>query len=122
MEVDGRQTVGAIAKKLEMDLATIRSVLGKLLELQLIEAKGEAVSVLDKEFLAFLKSRLSKAIGPIAEVLIEDAASDLGFTPNRFPSHRVAELVDLLARQIRREDRMVSFKKEMLGMIQKKGY
>jgi hypothetical protein len=122
MEADGRQSVRGIAKKLGMDMATIRSIVTRLLQLHLIEVKKDAVSVLDGEFLRFLKNRLSLAIGPIAEVLIEDAAMDLGYTPERFPSHRAAELVDLLARQIRREDRMAAFKKEMVVMIRKKGY
>jgi len=122
MEVDGQQSVGAIAKKLGMDMASIKAVLKRLLDTRLVEIREDALSILDAEFMRFLKTRLSLAIGPIAEILIEDACGDLGCTMERFPSHRAAELVDLLARQIRREDRMTSFKKEMLAMIRKKGY
>lgn len=122
MEVDGKQNVRTIAKKLGMEIRVIRSVIAKLLKYSLIEAREDAIVVIDKEFLAYLKNKLSLAIGPIAEILIEDAASDLGYTPERFPSHRAAELVDLLARQIRREDKMAAFKKDMVGMIRKKGY
>ncbi len=122
MEVDGRQSMGAIAQKLGMNLAAIRSVAAGLLELRLIEAGDDALAVLDDDFLEFLKSRLALAVGPIAEVLIEDAAGDLGYTPERFPTHRAAELVDLLARQIRREDKMTEFKQEMVSMIREKGY
>jgi hypothetical protein len=122
MEVDGRQSMGAIAQKLGMNLAAIRSVAAGLLELRLIEAGDDALAVLDDDFLEFLKSRLALAVGPIAEVLIEDAAGDLGYTPERFPTHRAAELVDLLARQIRREEKMTEFKQEMVSMIREKGY
>ena len=122
MEVDGRQSVGAIAQKLGMTLGTIRPVVSRLLDLKLIEAGEGSLSVLDAEFLDHLRSRLALAVGPIAEVLIEDAAGDLGYTPERFPTHRAAELVDLLARQIRREEKMTEFKQEMVGMIREKGY
>jgi hypothetical protein len=122
MEVDGTRSVGAIAQKLGMTLGAIRPVVSRLLALKLIEAGEGSLSVLDAEFLDRLRSRLALAVGPIAEVLIEDAAGDLGYTPERFPTHRAAELVDLLARQIRREEKMAEFKQEMVSMIREKGY
>jgi transposase-like protein len=122
MEVDGQQNVAAIAQKLGINMGTIRPVISALLDLKLIEAGEDALSVLDPEFLEVLRGELSLAVGPIAEVLIEDATADLGYTPERFPSHRAAELVDLLARQIRREDKMTSFKQNMVRMIREKGY
>ena len=122
MEVDGRQSVGTIAQKLGMTLGAIRPVVSGLLDLKLIEAGEGSLSVLEAEFLDYLKGRLALAVGPIAEVLIEDAAGDLGYTPERFPTHRAAELVDLLARQIRREEKMAEFKQEMVNMIREKGY
>jgi len=122
MEVDGRQSVGVIAQKLGMTLGAIRPVVSRLQDLKLIEAGEGSLSVLDAGFLDDLKGRLALAVGPIAEVLIEDAAGDLGYTPERFPTHRAAELVDLLARQIRREEKMAEFKQEMVNMIREKGY
>lgn len=123
MEMDGRQTVATIAQKLGINMGAIRPVISTLLDLKLIEAGEDALSVVDSEFLEELKRELSLAVGPIAEVLIEDAAADLGgYTPERFPSHRAAELVDLLARQIRREDKMTTFKQNMVRTIREKGY
>jgi DNA-binding transcriptional ArsR family regulator len=122
MEVDGRQSMGAIARKLGLSPGAIRPVVSKLLELGLIEADENALSILDAQFLKYLKEELALAVGPIAEVLIEDAAGDLGYTPERFPAHRAAELVDLLARQIRREEKMTLFKQNMVDMIREKEY
>lgn len=121
MEVDGRQSAGAIAQKLGMDLGALRPVVNGLLEQRLIEADEKALAVLDVAFLARLKNRLALALGPIAEVLVEDAAEDLGYPPERFPTHRAAELVDLLARQIPREDKRTAFKQEMVDLIREKG-
>jgi len=122
MEVDGRQSMGAIARKLGLSSGAIRPVVSKLLELGLIEADENALSILDVSFLKYLKEELALAVGPIAEVLIEDAAGDLGYSPERFPAHRAAELVDLLARQIRREEKMALFKQNMVDMIREKEY
>ncbi len=122
MEVDGRQSMGAIARKLGLSPGAIRPVVSKLMELGLIEADENAISILDGSFLKYLKDELALALGPIAEVLIEDAAADLGYTPERFPAHRAAELVDLLARQIRREEKMTLFKQNMVDMMREKEY
>ncbi|MGM0665059.1 MAG: hypothetical protein ACQET7_12860, partial [Thermodesulfobacteriota bacterium] len=51
MEVDGRQSVGAIAKKLGMTLGAIRPVISGLSKLKLIEAGEDSLSVLDAGFL-----------------------------------------------------------------------
>ncbi len=122
MEVDGKRTAGAIARGLGLSMGAMHRVLSGLMELGLVEAGEDSLPTVDKEFLDYLKSRLSLAVGPVAEVLIEDAAADLGYDPNRFPSHRAAELVDLLAGQIRREDKRSAFKQNMVEMIRVKGY
>ena len=70
------------------------------LELELIEPTEQAVSVLDGDFFGYLNDQLTRAVGPIASVLIEDSVADLGHSMSRFPSHRAAELVNLLDRQI----------------------
>ncbi|MFO7783415.1 MAG: hypothetical protein R6V25_02195, partial [Desulfatiglandales bacterium] len=70
MEVDGRQSVGTIAKKLGMTIGAIRPVISGLSKLKLIEAGEDSLSVLDAGFLDALKGRLALAVGPIAEVLI----------------------------------------------------
>jgi hypothetical protein len=122
MEVDGKQSVGTVANKLGMDIRTIRSIIADLFDLKLIKADEKPPSFLDREFMEFMGSQLSLAIGPIAQVLIEDAVANLGYTDDRFPTHRAAELVDLLARQIRQEGKITSFKKNMVNMIRSKGY
>jgi hypothetical protein len=122
MEMDGAQNLGAIAKKTGLDMGAIRQVTGKLLKLKLVEPVESAISVLDRDFLNFLSQELHLAVGPIAEVLIEDAVADLGYPLYQFPSHRAAELVDLLARQIHREEKRTAFEQGMIKALQEKDY
>ena len=42
--------------------------------------------MLDEDFFEYLQAQLSLALGPIAEVLIEDALNDLGHQHTQFPS------------------------------------
>jgi hypothetical protein len=90
--------------------------------LNLIEVVEDAIPMLDKNFFEYLNAQLSLATGPIARVLIEDAVADLGHTLARFPSHRSAELVDILSKQIQRDKQRVDFKQNMIKKINEKGY
>jgi hypothetical protein len=122
MELDGNQNLGDVAKKTNVNMSEMRKAISKLLKLRLIKPVERAVSMLDGDFFDYLQAHLSLAVGPIAEVLIEDALSDLGHQRVQFPSHRAAELVDLLAREIQREEKMVQFKQDMVSKIREKGY
>jgi len=67
-------------------------------------------------------AHLSLAVGPIAQVLIEDEVENLGYELSRFPGHRVAELIDNLAQEIRRQEKKNVFLKMMATKIREKRY
>lgn len=122
MELDGKKSLGEVADNLGMNMGSVRSVVSKLLSLQLIETTGSAVKTLDSTFMDYLVDELSLAIGPIADVIFEDTIEDMGYTPGRFPSHQAAELVDILSREIRREEKKAEFKLNMVKKIKSSGY
>lgn len=122
MEMDGRQKIVAVAEKTGLSLADLREIVSKLLGLKLIEPAQAAVKMLDKDFFDTLNSQMSLAVGPIAEVIIEDAVGDLGLNPSQVPGHRAAELVELLAREIQRDEKKIEFKQNMISKIKEKGY
>jgi len=122
MELDGKKSLTDVARNTGQKMSSIREAVGKLLELKLIEPVTGAVSVLDGEFVGRLRKELSLAIGPLAEIVAEDAAGDLGHDISRFPCQRAAELVELVGREIKREDKRVTFMENMVAMIRKKGY
>lgn len=122
MELDGKKNLAAVAKKTGQKMGAIREAVVKLLRLKLIEPVTGAISALDSEFIGTLRKELSLAIGPLAEIVIEDAAADLGHDLFQFPTHRAAELVELIGREIKREDRRVVFTQNMVALIKEKGY
>ncbi|MFP4452476.1 MAG: hypothetical protein ACLFNW_09340 [Desulfobacterales bacterium] len=117
MELDGKKKLGQVAQSLNMSMKDLRQIAGKLNDLKLCEPARESMPILGKEFFDFLSSQLSRAMGPIAEVVIEDEISQMGEDRKSFPSHRAAELVDLLARQILREERKVAFQQAMVKKL-----
>ena len=122
MALDGKRTLGQIAQQAGLNMATMREATSKLVELKLIESVEMVASVLDQDFLSYLISELSLAIGPLGEVIVEDGLDELGFKKTNFPAHRAAELINLLAQEIQRDEKRTEFKQNMVKKIREKGY
>ena len=123
MEMDGTHSLGMVADKLGIDMATIKPAVRELLRLGLIQPiAGKKSPVLDEDFVEVLSREYSLAVGPIGRVLIEQEALSLGHAISQFPVHRVAELIDVLAHDIQREAKSVAFKQNMISKIREKGY
>jgi len=117
MELDGSKTLGQVARSLNMNMKQLRTILHRLYKLHLCETAKEAIPKLNKDFFNYLSAELSRAMGPIADVVIEDEINEMGENQLKFPAHRAAELVDLLARQILREERKVTFQQVMVKKL-----
>jgi hypothetical protein len=122
MALDGKKTLGQVAQQAGLNMATVREAAGRLVELKLIEGVEGGGKVLDQDFIAFMITELSLAIGPLGEVIAEDGLEDMGFTKTNFPAHRAAELVNLLAQEIQRDEKRTEFKQNMVKKIREKGY
>jgi hypothetical protein len=122
MELDGKATLGALAGKTGLRMGSIRELIASLLKLGLVEKVEKEIIPVDIDFFRNLLDGLALALGPIASVIIEDEVQDLGHDVNNFPSYLVAELVDRLAGEIRREEKKAIFIKNMVNLIRAKGY
>lgn len=122
MDLDGQRTLSQIAQARSMDPQALQAIVSRLLDLKLIASVETATASIDADFIAFLTTQMSQAVGPIAEILLEDAVDDLGHDLHQFPAFQVAELVDYLAREIQRPDKAVAFKQNVLSKIREKGY
>jgi DNA-binding transcriptional regulator GbsR (MarR family) len=120
--LDGKKTLGEVAEQTGISLTAIRPIVARLAKLKLIARVKKAVDVVDEEFMNFLISGLSAAIGPLGEIIVEDGLKVLGFSKKTFPQNRCAELVNHLAQEIQREDQRIDFKQQMLKKIREKGY
>ena len=74
---------------------------------------------LDEAFIQALKKNLSRAVGPMAEILIEDVAADMNLSTREIPLGQAAEFIGSLAMEIPDEESSVQFKKAMLELIKK---
>jgi hypothetical protein len=122
VEVDGEKTAAEIGGICGFTQTQLKQVVEQLLTLKLIETKPAAANVVDEQFMTLLQQHLSRAIGPIAAVIIEDAVTDLGCSIDSVPARQAPELVELLAREIQREEQRIDFKQNMVKIIMEKGY
>jgi predicted transcriptional regulator len=122
MELDGKAPLGAVAQKTGLNMSSMREIIAKLMQNGLVEKVEPKIVMLDKDFFDYLMAHLSLAVGPIAPVLIEDEVENLGYELSRFPGHRVAELIDNLAQEIRRQEKKNVFLKMMATKIREKRY
>ena len=77
MELDGTKNLGQVAQSLNMNLKQLRLILNRLYKLHLCETAKEAVPKLSKSFFHYLSAELSRAMGPIADVVIEDEIREM---------------------------------------------
>ena len=118
--IDENKSLYQIAEEVEMEPATLKKNLSKLLDQGLIEPVRKELPVLDKIFLQALKINLSKSIGPMAEILIEEVVSEMELTHPDIPVHQAAELIAVLSHEIPDEGKRIEFKKSMMDILNKK--
>ena len=118
--IDESKSLYQIADEVEMKAVTLKKNLSKLLEQGLIEPVKKDLPVLDKIFLQALKINLSKVIGPMAEILIEEVVSEMELTSPEIPVHQAAELITILSHEILDEGKRIEFKKSMMDILNKK--
>ena len=100
--------------------SAFQETLTQLVKLNLIEPLGKDVAYLDESFIQEMQARLSHAVGPMAEILISDAAAEMNLSVSQIPKMQVAELINVLSMEIPDEDSKIRFKKAMINLIKSK--
>jgi len=116
-ELDGNKNLAAVSKRTGMGLEDVARIVVKLRKMGLVNVVKTGVKMMDRGFIDFLRIKLSKAVGPIAEILLEEASSDLGIDLEHMPLHKAPELVEALAADINREEQRIEFQQAMLAKI-----
>ena len=115
--IDESKSLYQIADEVDMDNATFKQALARLLEQGLIEPVQKNIPLLNESFLESLRINLSKAIGPIAEILIADVSEEMELDPARIPVNQAAELITHLSLEVPDEENQMQFKKSMIAIL-----
>ena len=100
MAIDENKNISQVARAAEMDLSKVRDILVKLLKLELVVPITKEVIYTEQSFIIFLKTKLSEAIGPMGEILIEDILDEMGLQIDKIPVHVTLDFVKNIAREI----------------------
>jgi hypothetical protein len=117
LAIDENKPIGEIAREVGMNLVSLRETLHKLLTLGLVQPVEKVGAVLNGRFIADLRAQLARAVGPMADVLIEETLDEMRLSLSRIPVHLGAELIGNLARQIPRQEKRVEFQKAMIERL-----
>jgi predicted transcriptional regulator len=116
-ELDGKKTIGTVAKNIGLELDKVKEILTKLLTHGIIALVHQSMPMMKEDFFVYLTEQLSIATGPMAEVLIDEAIASLDCSLSNFPRNRVQELIDLLAPKVFREEKRAVFKENLIKKI-----
>ena len=117
--IDENKNLYQIAEEVNVGTAEFKKALSKLLDQGLIEPVQKDIPVLDQSFIETLRLNLSRAIGPMAEILIEDMAAEMEMDPSAIPINQAAELIAHLSLEVPDEENRMQFKKSMLAILNK---
>ncbi len=119
LAIDERKSLYQIAAEVEMDAATFKKNLKKLLAQGLIETVQKAAAMVDKNFLPAVRLHLARIIGPMADIVVDDSVAELKLDAALLPVEQAAELINRLALEIPTEDGRVRFKKAVIAILNK---
>ena len=117
--IDEGKSLYQIADEVDMDSTTFKQTLSKLQDQGLIEPVQKDIPILGDTFLESLRINLSKAIGPMAQILIEDVTEEMGLDTAKIPVNHAAELITRLSLEVPDEQSQMQFKKSMIGILNK---
>lgn len=123
-EINGQRTVLDIAEQVHADELEVSRAMRKLFLLGLIEnvSKGDRHGLeiaVDLAVFDIMQAELTKSIGPIAPIILQEQIERMGETQINFPKQRLAELAELISREIPSEPRQIRFQQVMVQLLKK---
>jgi predicted regulator of Ras-like GTPase activity (Roadblock/LC7/MglB family) len=109
-------TANAAAKKLTKRLKVPRPAETRVKAPN--RAKVPSALTVDGTFFAQMEHELTKAMGPVATLIIDDEVAAAGTAKDSFPRDKVAELVEKISAEITDEGKRASFRQTMLEAIE----
>lgn len=123
-QLDGEKTIMEIAEASQLNELFTSKIISRLHELGLIELvavqmaePAPLVDVVDGAFISQIESDLMQAIGPMASIVVEDCAEQMGHSRDGVPKDAVPELVERLANEIPDNARRTKFQEAMLDRM-----
>ena len=119
--IDGERTVREIADHSQLNELYSSKIICRLYELGLVEFLGLQTAeppppsdFVEASFVDNIETDLTRAIGPMAPIVIDECAEQMGHSRSGLPRDAVPELVERLANEIADPARRTKFQEAML--------
>lgn len=100
--LDGKSSLMSIAAKLNVSLPEVLSAAEELLQQSLVDFSN--TPTVSAKFMSDLNQLVVDIMGPMAEIVIDDALYDLGLRAESLPEHSVPALLQEIRSQFKRDD------------------
>ncbi len=117
MAIDENKTLLQVAKETKLETSVFKDCFVKLYKLKLIEEVEHKVEYIDSDFLASMGKILVGLLGPLGEILMQDAAENVNTELPHIPKSDIAEYVRVIADEIPGEKQRTEFQGIMLEKI-----
>ena len=122
-QVNGVRTVADVAQSIGMDTVTVTQIVDMLYKSGILEvAAGSApipAETVDVAFFKQVTTELARAMGPLAQIIIEDEVTNLNENMDDFPRDRIPDLVERVSAAIPDVKKRLAFQQIMLDTIRK---
>ena len=123
-QLDGEKTILDIAEASQLNELFTSKIICRLHELGLIELlsiqvaeAAPIVDYVDDAFIRRVETDLMQAIGPMASIVVDDCAEQMGHSRSSIPKDAVPELIERLANEIPDPTRRNKFQEAMLDRM-----
>jgi hypothetical protein len=100
--LDGKSSLVSVAEKLNVPLTEVLSTAEELLQQSLVDFSN--TPTVSAKFMGELNQLVVDIMGPMAEIVIDDALYDLGLRADFLPEHSLSELLQEIRSQFKRDD------------------
>jgi hypothetical protein len=122
-QVNGVRTVADVAKSIGMDDVIVTQIVDMLYKAGILEVTAGSVPIpaetVDASFFKQVTTELARAMGPLAQIIIEDEVANLNEKMEDFPRDRIPDLVERVSAAIPDPKKRLAFQQIMLDTIRK---
>ncbi len=118
--IDGRKSLAALAVDLDMELKDAAVAVLKLQFHQVVEIiRPNSVTqvVLGPKFMEFVVEQFTLAVGPLASVVVQDVAREMGYAIDRVPKQRALQFISKLSVLIQNVQKRQEFESSVQKFI-----
>lgn len=119
-QIDGHKTVKDISNLLSMGNDEAIGLFHELIKKELIELQSmdeEKMDYIPADFFNMLEAELTKVIGPVAPLILDDTIMEMDTTKDHCLPERIPELIEMLSEEIVDSEKKVKFQQIMLNQL-----